>query len=355
MDSKSLYGKKRKREKNILPKKEESKINESTIITIEDCLCKNSFPYQYSFSLFKSINSIYYLIYPTFGNSLVIYDIIHNKKINEIKKAHEKSINYLRHQVDTKNRTDLLLSIDNNSMKIWNINNLACIHHFKDILNLYSACFIYNNDEIYIIFDFRYEKLKVYNLNGEMKNEMNIENNSIISIESFYDIELNQNYIIIGNDNTDNIISYKYIEDKVYHKYDNFDDSIHTLNIYKDNKKKKVILMYVTKYCTITFWDFHTGVFLQSIPIYIGNDIIYSVCLWNEKFLFVGNARKDIGNNVYSIRYVNLIKQEISDKKEYVLKNIPKTLRKINHEDDDYLIAHDYSGQITIWKNFNFN
>lgn len=353
MNSKSLSCKKRKREMDTQPIEKKSKNNEPKIITIEDSFCDNSFPYNYSFSLFKSINNIYYLVYPSNFNSIVIYDLIHNQKINEIKKAHKTFIKYLTHQLDKKNKIDLLLSFDHTSIKIWNINNLVCIHYFKDFYNLYSACLINNIDKIDIIIDCNNEKLKAYNLNGEIINEMNIENKSVVSVESFYDSELNQNYIIIVNDITDNVISYNYIEDKVYHKYDNFDDSIQHLNIYKD-KNNKVILMYITNYCTITFWDFHRGVLLQSISIYIKKDIIYSACLWNDNFLFVGNLRKDIENNIYSIRYINLIKQKFLEKKEYIVKNIPKTLRKINHENDNYFIVQDYSGQITIWKNFNF-
>jgi uncharacterized protein YdcH (DUF465 family) len=64
-----------------------------------------------TFIIFKSINSIYYLIYINKKNSILSYDMINNKKLNEIKKAHKQSITNLRYYLDIINKRDLFLSI----------------------------------------------------------------------------------------------------------------------------------------------------------------------------------------------------------------------------------------------------
>ena len=61
-----------------------------------------------TFTVFKSFNNIFFLIYTKKNRSIVSYDIINNQKINEIKRAHLKFITTLRYFLDDINNRDLL-------------------------------------------------------------------------------------------------------------------------------------------------------------------------------------------------------------------------------------------------------
>ena len=67
------------------------------------------FSYDNSFTVFKSINNILYLIYSNRNKSIISYDIIHNIKLNEIKKAHCALITNFRHYLDKIKKTDLII------------------------------------------------------------------------------------------------------------------------------------------------------------------------------------------------------------------------------------------------------
>ena len=357
MDIEFISGQKRKRNINTPSSTQEKtpKYNETKIFKIKETFCGRDRPFHHSFCVFKSCNNIYNLIYSNVLNSIIALNLDNYQKIIEIKNAHTESIKFFEHYYSLEHKTDLFLSMDIHSIKIWKINNFSCIYHYKNILNLFSACFIRDINETKIVMDIKNDKLKVYNLKGEEKKEMNIENQSIVSIESYYDSQVNQNYIILGNDNIDCVISYNYHEDKIYHKYDNYDYLINNFNVYEDKKQKKVLLIYVTQYCTITFWDFHTAEQLQVISIFIGKDKIYSTCLYNDKILFVGNLRDfDDRNAYFSLRLIDLDKQILVKGEEYTVENIPITIKKIDNKNDKYLICQEHSGEIIIWKNYYF-
>ena len=123
------------------------------------------------------------------------------------------------------------------------------------ILNLYSACLLNNiNNQLNIIINCQNEKLKVFDLKGNIIKKINIENKSKLSIEYFYDNDFSKNDIIIGNDKVDNISSYDYNEDKIYHIYDKYDDSINNIDITKE--KDELFLIYSTKILELLYGIF---------------------------------------------------------------------------------------------------
>lgn len=125
------------------------------------------------------------------------------------------------------------------------------------ILNLYSACLLNDiNNQLNIIINCQNEKLKVFDLKGNIIKKINIENKSKLSIEYFYDNDFSKYDIIIGNDKVDNISSYDYNEDKIYHIYDKYDDSINNIDITKE--KDELFLIYSTKNFRIVIWNFHS-------------------------------------------------------------------------------------------------
>ena len=69
---------------------------------------------------------------------------------------------------------------------------------------LLSACFLEDNNKIYIITSNRNEDgnteyIKIFDLSGQKIKEMNNSNEEIYIIDIFYDNILSKNYIINGN------------------------------------------------------------------------------------------------------------------------------------------------------------
>ena len=194
------------------------------------------------FIIFKSINNIFYLIYSNKKKSIIAYDIINNKKINEIKRAHNEYIINFEYNLDKINKRDLIISISgkDNNIKLWNINNFQCLLDIKNINRrgwILSSCFLNYYNDIYIVSsNFKYpypEGIKIFDLNGkkirEIKNSKKFTE-SISFIDTFYDKNFNIYYIITGNYGY--IKSYDYNENKLYHQY--IDKDIN-YEIYNDN------------------------------------------------------------------------------------------------------------------------
>ena len=68
------------------------------------------------FEVFKSFQNILYLIYGDY--SIISYDINSNKRINEIKKPHNRCISGIHYYKDNIKKLELLISYDSNKFKI---------------------------------------------------------------------------------------------------------------------------------------------------------------------------------------------------------------------------------------------
>ena len=177
------------------------------------------------FAVFKSINDILYLIYTNQEKSIISYNIIDNKKMNEIKNAHVNYITSFRYYFDYINNRDLIISIssDDNNIKLWNFLNLELMLNIKNIYNsgyLFSACFLNNNNQNYIITchdNQNSESIKVFDFKGKKIKEINDSKERTLYIDIYYDNNLCKNYIITGNRGY--VKSYNYNENISYHKY----------------------------------------------------------------------------------------------------------------------------------------
>ena len=109
-----------------------------------------------SFIVFKTINHLIYLIYSTKNNFIICYNLLNQQKIITIKNTHKTPITNFRHYYDENNKRDLVLSIskDDNHIILWDSNNWKCIFNKSNIFKagaLLSACFLKDNNKIYII------------------------------------------------------------------------------------------------------------------------------------------------------------------------------------------------------------
>ena len=285
-----------------------------------------------TFSVFKSINDELYLIYSNIKNSIICYDLNKKNIIKEINNSHNENITNLRHHLDTINKRDLLMSISqkNNNIKIWNAENWNCILNIQKANKngiLYSACFLIYENKNYIIssncnWEEIPENIKVYNFTGNIIKEIPNSNEITFFIDIFYDFINNKIYIINGNKNY--IKSYDYEDNKLYHEYkdnspENEDRSHFIVIINKIQHNINLIESCDDGY--LRTWNFHSAELLSKIKVNDGN--LYGMCLWNNKYLFVGCNDKNI-------RLVDLDKKEVIK----ILKGHTSeilTIKKIEH------------------------
>ena len=253
-----------------------------------------------TFIVFKSINDydILYLIYSNENNSIISYNLIENKKLNIIKNAHNKNVTNFRHYLDKNHNRDLIISIskDDNNIKLWNINKCECLLNIKNINKggeLYSACFLKDNNQIFIIASNKSfgqsDPIKVYDIRGNKIKNIDDFNDKIYYIDSYFDHKLCKNYIITGN--VSNVKSYDYDTNKIYRKYGNNSKKVHASMIITYNRG--IIKLIESSWDGfVRIWNFHSGELLRRIKT--SNTKIYGICLWNNKYLFIGCEDKTI-------------------------------------------------------------
>ena len=151
-----------------------------------------------------------YLIYINKDNKIIFYDLNNNRKIFEIKNAHEEIIGYIRYYLDKINKRDLLLTISyqENNIKVWNINSLECIFDLdsdSDIKYICSANFLYNDNQINIIVlyekNWPYSELNIYNLNNDEIEKIKYFDGTTYFLKTYYNKNNNNSYIITGHYN----------------------------------------------------------------------------------------------------------------------------------------------------------
>ena len=302
-----------------------------------------------TFIIFKSINNILFLIYSNKNKSIISYNLITNQKLNEIKKAHEDYITNFRYYFFKNNtKKDLFLSISayDNNLKIWNVSNFECICNIKNVNKnglLLSACFLKDKNKDFIITSndnlYYSEFIKIFDFKGNKLKEIEDFNFNTFFIDTFYDSNISQNYIITGNFGY--IKSYNFFENKIYRKYfDENDNSSHiNVNIY--NFENEINLIESSNDGYIRTWEFHSGKLLNKIKIC--TESLISICIWDKDYIFFGCRDKTI----------KLI--QINEKK--VLKNLncPNnriiSIKKFNHPSfGECLITQGYEKeQIKLW------
>ncbi len=236
------------------------------------------------FITFKSIKGILLIIYTTDDYSIISYDIVNEKKQNEIK-CSQKDIFELYHCLDRKNKRDLLLTQSTyNYIKIWDIENFNCILDLKKLELNYTyiskTCFMNFKNEIYIIIGNTNEPFKFYNLSGDMIKEIKFDKD-INYIYTYNDDELSKVYIIISR--LSDIISYDYENGKIYNQYFNIERGyIYNLLLVKNNESGEATRIFGNYGSYLNIWNFDTGELLKNIRF---NYNVNNICLWNNQFL----------------------------------------------------------------------
>ena len=331
-----------KDENNILLKKEE-KLEKRDIndIKLLNDLTKDSYSdyiLDNTFTLFKSIDDIIYLIYSNINKSIISYDILKYKKTMEIKNAHKRDITNFRHFLDKVNKRDLMISISlsDNNLKLWNISNFECLINLENINKsgrLFSACLMSENNAIYIITSCAYgnnESIKIFNMESNKIKELNDSTENVYYIDTYYDNILLKNYVIVGNNNW--IKSYDYNNNKIYNKYNDNSHNRHCSLIINSNDDK-IKLIDSCFDGNIRIWDFHSGKLLNKIRVC--DSWIIGICLWDNDYLCVGCGDK-------SMKIIHL-KKNLIDANLKCFKNKVLCIKKLNHPQlGECLISQGY-------------
>ena len=286
--------------KNSLSKKELLKASKN--ITFSSDVINNSFAgysYEDSFIVFKSIDDITQLVYATKEKTIISYDL--EKKINIASrfKAHKNFITNFKYIFDEENNKDVVISLSkkDNNIKIWNANSWEMISEIINVNKnnfLYSACFLQNDNDIFIITSNGknlqsyqtneiFENMKLYNLKAEFIKEINDTNDSTYFIDSYYDDNLSKIFIVTGNYNY--VKSYDFDNNKLYHKYFENNNGIHP-SVIINKIGEKIKLIESCEDGNIRIWGFHSCELIRKIKT--ENNNLYGICLWNENYIFVG-------------------------------------------------------------------
>ena len=307
-----------------------------------------------TFCFFKSINNVMHLVFATENNSIVSFNLLKNEKINEIKNAHHYLISNIRYYLEENIKRDLILSIscDDRNIKLWDAKSWVCI---TNIFNAYldglllSACLLINANYRYIISsNCNYEggeSIKVFDFMGNSINEINESNYSTYFIDVYFDKILQKNYIIAGNRNC--VISYDFDYNLKYKEYSRNDQNNHDSIIVYD-KENIVNLIESSEDGNIRIWNFHTAELLKTISISDQGGIypLYGMCLWNEKYLFVGCENNFI--KLIDLEEGEIIKDLIGHN------NMALCIKKIYLPNyGDCLISQGYQDDKLILWNFN--
>ena len=302
----------------------------------------------YSFCIFKSINDLLILICSK-KKSIISYNLNNFQKLNEIKNAHNKNIISFRHIFDKYKIRDIIISVSSiqNNVKLWSFSNWECLYNYIETKNndfLFSACFLDNNYQIFILTskycnDYPTEKIKVYDLNGEKIKEINNSNEKTIFIDSFFDNKTSKHFIITGNKGY--VKSYDFDNNKEYHKYSNEENHLehyhHSIAIVQ---KKEITKMFESdSYKYIRIWDFHSGMMLKIIEI---GDEPQGIFILSEKYLLIGNLLKI---KIYDFEEDKIIK-DIKCNNTKVLFNIKVFFHPKLGE---CMISQNFQGKIKLW------
>ena len=328
---------------------------------VKNSVCLN--PEYKTFTVFKSIDDLFYLIYYSTNISMICYELNERKIIKEIKNDICGDITNIKHYLDKQNKRDLILTLSSTcvSLKLYDVNDWKCILDIKNIYDggrLRSSDFLNDNEQIYIItshysqgIDGKSGPIKIFDLNGKKIKEIkDSKDENTIFIISYYDNKINKNYIIAGYEN---LKSYDYNENKLYHNYIDNDGSRFFSNALIYDNEEIIKLITCGDNGNIKIWNFHSGLLINKINVC--KEYIYDLCLWNDDYIFVGGGDKEIKLvNLKNGRIIKSLcghKDTITNIKKIILPQYEECL--ISQEYKQYSFSFkgldEASTQIKIW------
>ena len=293
------------------------------------------------YKIIRNNEANYEIAYPENLN-IKIYNILSNKKIYTIKKAHKKDINMIKHYYDSlRNHNILLTSSYDKSVKLWNIssNPIINIMHITDCFDgsfLSQFCIMFNAEDYYILGGSVFEKKNIWDKDGKLMG--NIKNSELfrncVFIETSYINDAP--YILLSGAFHSECYDYNNNIMKIYKSKNKY--NIHNIvNLFKNDNE--IYLISGDQGGNIIIFDFESTNEISSISVGGG---ICSINLINKKYILVGNDKKEL--NVIDFDNKSIVKNYREHNKDILGIEKIKTYNK-----GEYIITYDFN-KIKIWK-----
>ena len=297
-----------------------------------------------SFIVFESQTKIPLIVYATEDKSIICYNLKFRKIETKITNAHKEYIsnfcycnNYIIHK-------ELIISISykDTNLKIWEINdNWKCLLNIKNVYSngyLYSSSFLNKQNNYYFVTsnweEAKYaDSIRVYDYDGNIIKKINDSEYNAILIKILYNND--DTYILASNE--DNIKSYNYNKNELFHKYyDNF-CYCKILGFLIFINSKKIYAPCHDKLLRI--WDFFSGKLTYKINIEAS---MMGICFAKEKNIIIGFEKQ----NLYFLDIKNWkIIKNLKNHKD----NICSVKKKFIPEYGSCLFTHGLDKHIFFW------
>lgn len=306
------------------------------------------------FTVFKTIDNLYLLVYFNNDNDIYCYNITKNINKKVIKKAFSKEIKCIKHFFDSsQNRNLIVTSTRENKIKIFNVNNnfelILTINNIEKKRSIFGEYYNINCVELfeyekkkYIIVS-NYEDLdfKLYSFENNGQLISNVQHKKQINCVYFFIDKINNNtpYIIFsGNDFY--ISSFNFLTLTLYKIYLDSDKYYYNISVKVKEIKNKNLLLCASGE-RVKIFDFNNA----NIKYNIKNKSFKSlntISIWNDEFILVGGNDKvlhliNFKNGKY-IKYLYKFKDRIT------------TIKKLYIEEyGEYFFVHSEDGEINLF------
>lgn len=349
-----------KEENSNIQYKNKSKENPNNLTFVKD-LAKNAPNYavvNQMFTVFKTLSplispSMNLLIYPTKKKTLEFFDLEKEELVKSIPSAHSNDIYACRYFYDKKNFRDLLITSSyDKSIKVWDLFNIFYNSQNEKAWVTVSITDSHKNGFIYSPYILSHEKLsenfiisgadedciKLWDFNGKFLNKEVLFDNYLNYIETFYDPNLKNFYVIVANG--DNIKSFNFDDFSLYKTYQGKKASSHLHVTIRENKENNFWEIIESDFeGFIKIWNFHTAECLEIIPV---NFNLNGNCLWNKQFLITTGGDKEI-------KIVNFKDKKVEGVIRGHLKSVNSVKKIWIEKYGDCLISHAKDGTIKLW------
>ena len=301
----------------------------------------------FDYIIFKSIYDNLTLICVDENDSLIFYDLVNFKKINQINNSVYR-ITDLRYHLDNKNKRDLIMVTGyENLIQIWDCNKLECLTKIEindengcHIL----SCFIYFNNNLNIIATLKYSDNNpfiIYDIEGNKIEEIKNSYKYINNMNSYYYNKSSSTYVLV---NMNNINSYYLNGKKEYFVYENHFKSNFIKNVIIDDNEE-VIKLIGQSNKNIQIWNFNTGEKIINLEF---QEDLHDINAWNPPFYFISTSKREENDSTSKIKIVDIRNGKIIRILDYKNENL-NCIRKINHPSiGDTLIVGTSTNKIEI-------
>ena len=231
------------------------------------------------------------------------------------------------------------------------------MHSSFILSNLYSARFLYENKNLYILcgirneqkkyglFDNDYDIIKIFDLKGREIKEIKESNNDTYFICSYNDSILSKTFIITAGEYA-SVKVYDFDNSEIYYKYHSYSGIGKYSNVIILNSENKTKLIVPNNDGNIRIWDFHLKKLIKIIKI--SNDEIYRICNLEDNYLIAGGKDKII--KLIELKSGIIVKKHLNNEDDVV------TFQKMEHNNyGKCLISTGFSNYpINIWR-FKFD